>query len=178
MEGKFLNRLLGIVNRSGNPSVQPSIVPPFEIQERNVARPEPPVAPRPDLIPGNFFSFEFFIELKIGDVVRVGYPKVCIRDTSTGVLRWGSKAEWSWPDPSKMRIAWVDDEQRGLSQRTLASVEDVLGAEGKIGDMRLRFEKILDLGRSQIVYALYCPEKNIRLAYGFDRLAFEPDVQR
>jgi hypothetical protein len=47
-----------------------------------------------------------------------------------------------------------------------------------IGDMRLRFEKVLDLGQNQIVYALYCPEKNIRLAYGFDRLIFEPTYKK
>ena len=174
MESKFLSRLFGIVNRSGTLSGQPSIVPSSEISKRTIAQSEPPpVGRKPELVPGNFFSFEFFIELKIGDVVHLGYLKVCLRDTSTGTVRWGSKVDWSWPDPNKLRIAWVDDEQRGLSGRTLASVEDALGAEGTIGDMRLRFEKILDLGRNQIVYALYCPERDIRLAYGFDRCAFE-----
>jgi hypothetical protein len=174
MEGTFLNRLRGIVNKIGTPSAQPSIAPSPEPVKRIATQTKPQVKPKPELVPGNFYSFEFFIELKIQDVVHLGYPKVCTRDTSTGRTRWGSNVEWAWPNPAKAHVAWIDDEQRGITSRTLASVEDVLGAEGKIGDMRLRFEKILDLGQNQIVYALYCPEKNIRLAYGFDRRVFEP----
>lgn len=82
--------------------------------------------------------------------------------------------EWSWPDPSKARVPWIDDNQRGLTRRTLASVEDVLGAEGTIGGKLIRFERILDLGHNQVVYALYCPTENFRMAYGFDRLIVEP----
>jgi hypothetical protein len=82
------------------------------------------------------------------------------------------------PNPAKARATWIDDEQRGIASRTLTNVEDVLGAEGKIGDMHLRFEKVLDLGQNQVVYALFCPEKNIRLAYGFDRRVFEPTYKK
>jgi hypothetical protein len=123
---------------------------------------------------GNFYSFEFFIELKINDVAHIGYPKFAVRDITTGAVRWGSKLDWSWPNPAKLRAAWMDDEQRGFTNRTLQKPEDAVGAEGRIGDMHLRFERILEFGQNQIVYALYCPEKNIRLAYGFDRTIFEP----
>jgi hypothetical protein len=78
----------------------------------------------------------------------------------------------------KLRIDWIDDERRGLTNRKLAKPEDALGAEGRIGDMHLRFERILDLGRNQVVFALYCPEKNIRLAYGFARAIFDPTYKR
>jgi hypothetical protein len=132
------------------------------------------VESKPDLVPGNFLSFEFFIELKVGDRVHLGYPKIPVRNTTTKLVRWGSNVEWAWPNPSKARVPWIDDDQRGVTHRTLASVEDVLGAEGMIGGKLMRFERILDLGRNQIVYALYCPTHNFRMAYGFDRLIFEP----
>ncbi len=38
----------------------------------------------------------------------------------------------------------------------------------------MHFERVFDLGRNQVVYALYCPTHNFRMAYGFDRLIFEP----
>jgi hypothetical protein len=175
----FLKCLLGKLKRAAAPPVQLSVVPPLsEGPKPNAARPQPGVAPQRRLFPGNFYEFEFFIELKIGDVVHIGYPKAALTENSTGRVRWGSKIEWSWPDPNKCRVAWIDDEQRGFTHRILRTAEDALGAEGQIGDMRLRFEKILDLGKNQIVYALYCPEKNIRLAYGFARTVFEPTYVR
>lgn len=135
--------------------------------ESNKTTTPAPAAPAKtkDLVPGNFYSFEFFLEIPVAGQFHAGVPTVCIR-TPEGT-RWGSHVEWCWPDPSKRHIRWVDDPVRGISSRTLASPEDILGAEGSIGDMRLRFERILDWGKNQIVYALYCPEKNIRLAYGF-----------
>ena len=177
MEGNFLKHLLGITKKIQTPSVQPSVVPSVPIQKRDVVRPKP-IPPRPpEFVPGSFFTFEFYIELKIADVVHFGYPKVPIRDTSTGKVRWGSKVEWMFPDPAQLRIAWIDDEKRGVAHRKFTGIEDVLGAEGKVGDMHLRFERILDAGKNQVVYALYCPEKNIRLAYGFDRTIFDPTAK-
>ncbi len=130
-----------------------------------------------DQVPGNFYSFEFFIELKINDVVHLGHPTVCLTNMCSGVVRWGPSIDWLLPDPKKRRVPWVDDEQNGFANRTLLKPEDALGAEGSIGNMRLRFEQILDLGRNVVVYALYCPEKDIRLAYGFNRQVFEPSYK-
>ncbi len=167
-------RLLALAKSWRSPSAQLSFLPPLDSPKRGVEPLKSTVESRPDLVPGNFSNFEFFIELKVGDFVHIGYPKIPIRDMTTKVVRWGSKVEWAWPDPSKTRISWADDDQRGLTHRTLASVEDVLGAEGMIGGKQMRFERILDVGRNQIVYALYCPTHNFRMAYGFDRLIFEP----
>lgn len=179
MEGKWLKRLRELVMmRRETPSVKPSVVPSSKSLTPTVPQRQPGVVPRMNLVPGNFYSFDFFIELKINDVVHVGYPKVCIRDMKTGELRWGSRADWAFPDPAKPRAAWTDDEQRGFTKITPAKPEDPIGAESRIGDMHLCFERILELGRNQIVYALYSPEKNIRLAYGFDRTIFEPTYKR
>jgi|SRR6516162_2433125 len=179
MDVRWLKRLRErVMMRRETPSVNPSVVPSSKSLTPTVPQPRPLVEPRPDLVAGNFYSFDFFIELKINDVVHLGYPKVCIRDMMTGELRWGSRADWAFPDPAKLRAAWTDDEQRGFTKTTIAKPDDAIGAEGRIGDMHLRFEKILELGRNQIVYALYCPEKNIRLAYGFGRTIFEPTYKR
>jgi hypothetical protein len=111
-------------------------------------------------------------------VVHLGSPKVRRRDQLNRTERWGDPLDWCWPNPNQRRVAWVDDERHGLTQRTLARAEDALGAEGSLGDLHLRFERILELGRNQVVYALYSPEKNRWLAYGFDRTLFEPTYQR
>ncbi|MBB5059955.1 hypothetical protein HDF16_004689 [Granulicella aggregans] len=136
-----------------------------------------PAKSLPERPPGNFYSFEFFIELEFRGVVNLGYPKVPLRDMRTGVVRWGSSMEWSWPDPAKTRARWQDDAEAGLLQRSIEHPEDALGAEGSIGEIRLTFDALLDKGENQVVYALYCPEKQIRLAYGFDRTLFEPTHQ-
>jgi hypothetical protein len=167
-------RLSAIVKSWRSSSAQLSFLPPLESPKRSVEAVTSTVESKPDLVPGNFLNFEFFIELTVGDLVHLGYPKIPIRDTTTKLVRWGSRVEWAWPDPSKPRIPWIDNDQRGLAHRTMASVEDVLGAEGVIGGKLMRFEQILDLGRNQIVYALFCPTHNFRMAYGFDRLIFEP----
>ena len=175
MKETLPKRLLEIVKRWRSPSAPLSLPLPSNDPKRSVQPPKSStVESKPDLVPGNFVNFEFFIELKIGDIVHFGYPKIPIRDMTTKLVRWGSKMDWSWPDPSKTRIPWIDDDQRGLTRRTLASVEDVLGAEGTIGGKLIRFERILDLGHNQVVYALYCPTENFRMAYGFDRLIVEP----
>ena len=122
-------------------------------------------------VPGNFYVFEFFIEVQLDDAEHLGCPCSAI-ETDDGI-RWGSKIEWVVPDPSKPRARWVDGLRNGLTSRTLKSPEDALGAEGTIGDMHVRFESILDAGKNQIVYALYCPERDIRMAFGFARSMFE-----
>jgi hypothetical protein len=129
-------------------------------------------------VSGPFSSSEFLLELRIQDVVHLGSPKVRRVDQWNRTERWGDPLDWCWPNPNQRRVAWVDDERHGLTQRTLARAEDALGAEGSLGDLHLRFERILELGRNQVVYALYGPEKNRWLAYGFDRTLFEPTYQR
>jgi hypothetical protein len=171
MPSGFLKRILDIGKSNTEEPVRPAVAGPPISSPAISSRPEDAAQGTP--LPGNFYSFEFFIELTLGDAVHLGYPKFCIRYTSTGLVRWGSKIEWAWPDPAKRRIAWLDDEHKGLKNKSLTTPDDALGAEGAIGDMRLRFERILDYGKNQIVYALYCPEKNIRLAYGFDRGIFQ-----
>ena len=72
------------------------------------APPGHPQSPHPpELVPGNFYRFPFFIALTVAGVEHLGYPKVCLRNTLTGAVHWGSSVEWSWPDPSKPRVPWV-----------------------------------------------------------------------
>ncbi len=184
---KLLRSFLRFVRSERQSDQKPSFLPTPSVRSpkslsggrvvTNPARTNGPVETLPTYPPGNFYSFDFFIEVQLREIVNIGYPKVPLRDMTSGNIRWGSKMEWSWPDPSKPRQCWIDDEQAGLAQRRLEQPEDALGAEGRIGDMRLRFEQILDLGENQIVYALYCPDKQIRLAYGFNRLLFEPSYK-
>ncbi|WP_263352725.1 hypothetical protein [Acidicapsa acidisoli] len=147
--------------------IQLNLKPPPRKETRPASPPQPATP-----VPGNFFYFEVFIELKLGGAVYIGYPKVAIR-SSNNEVRWGSKMEFSWPDPSKPHAPWIDDPERGIAHRTLDSVEDVLGAEGTIGGRRYRFETILELGNNVIVYGLYNPETRTRTAYGFSRGVFD-----
>jgi hypothetical protein len=149
------------------------VVPNLQAEVQSLQKPAPE-KPHGELYPGRFFSFELFIALELGDTVHLGYPKVPFRDISTGVVRWISPVEWSWPDPKKARMKWIDDPERGIGARTLERVEDVLGAEGMLGERFCRFERVLEVGQNQVVYALYCPKMDARLAYGFDRSIFEP----
>lgn len=174
MQSKFLKSRFGIGSRSGAAPEQPATSPMPGSAQRDPAIAPASAQKPPEPVPGNFHRFEFFIQLKIGDTVHIGSPKVAIRNSVTGVVRWGATPEWQYPGPNHLQIPWVDDERNGLTSRKLERPEDILGAEGRIGDMRLSFERILDLGRNVVVYALYAPEKNIRLAYGFNRDAVEP----
>src|ERR1700748_3723434 len=98
-----LQRIAKILKQwSGNP-IQLNLPPPPRTETRP-ARPPQPATP----VPGNFFYFEVFIELKLGGAVYIGYPKVAIR-SSNNEVRWGSKMEFSWPDPSKPHVPWIDD---------------------------------------------------------------------
>ena len=130
------------------------------------------MAARTEPMPGNFYSFNLEIEVRIKGNVEIGYKAMCFSNPISGQVRWGTLTV---PDPNVVRVPWIDDEQNGLDSRKLERPEDALGAEGSIGDLRLQFERILELSQNQkfVVYALYCPEKNIRLAYGFERRIFQ-----
>ena len=125
---------------------------------------------------GNFYSFNFVIAVKINGIVEIGYRAECFRNPISGEVRWGTLTV---PDPGVSKVSWIDDEHNGLASRKLQKPEDALGAEGSIGGLRLQFERILQLSQNQkfVVYALYCPDKNIRLAYGFEQRIFKPHVQ-
>jgi hypothetical protein len=126
-------------------------------------------------VPGNYFSFELFIEITIGGTTHLGYPKRAIRDVGKRppVVVWGSPAQLVWPNPAILRVPWIDDPKRGLTGRAMTSPEDFLGAEGTLGDKRYRFEKILDAGKNQVVYSLFCDQNRTRIAYGFSRDLFK-----
>ena len=128
-----------------------------------------------ELVPGNYYFFEFFIEIQIDKVTHLGYPKQAIRDTGTTppTVRWGSPLKLCWPDPAIPRAKWIDVPTKGLSGRTVKSPEDVLGTEGMVGDKSYHFEKILDAGKNQVVFSLFCPENQTRTAYGFSRDMFQ-----
>jgi hypothetical protein len=132
-----------------------------------------PVSP-PELLPGNYRKCEFFIAFTIDGVTHFGYPKEPLLDRgkTPPVIRWGSRADLSWPGPSKPRARWVDEPKNGVSGRTMATPEDLLGVEGMVGDQKYRFEKILEAGKNQVVYSLFCEEHQYRIAYGFSRDLF------
>lgn len=164
-----LRRLLVSFRGALGTPIQLNLSPPLseKTQRRDTQRER-------ELVPGNFLWFGFFIGLKLGDAVHLGYPKAPIRDVMTKEVRWGSNLEYAWPDPSKPPLPWVDDPQRGIAQRTITSAEDILGAEGTLGGRLFRFERILELGNSFVVYALFNPETRTRIACGFSRNALEP----
>jgi hypothetical protein len=134
----------------------------------------PDRADSPELVPGNYFNFEFFIELTLGGVAHLGYPKQPIRDLGTpSVIRWGSPIQLAYPNPSVPRVPWIDDPKTGLSHRKIQSAEDLLGSEGILGGKKYVFEQVLDLGKNQVTYSLFNPETRTRIAYGFSRKLFQ-----
>jgi hypothetical protein len=143
------------------------------------ARQSPPrlddATPR-EPFPGNFYLFEVFIAIMLDRNEHLGYPKQPIRDTgkSPPVVRWGSRIDLMYPKDATSRVRWIDDSRNGLSTRPHNAPEDWLGAEGMVGDKRFRFERILDMGKNQVVFSLFNPELGIRIAYGFDRKVFAP----
>jgi hypothetical protein len=144
----------------------------------NLSPPPPKQAPdraaSPELVPGNYFMFKFFIELTLGGVAHLGYPKQAIRVAgSPSVISWGSPIELAYPNPSIPRVPWIDDPKTGLSQRKIQSAEDLLGTEGILGGKRYVFEQVLNLGKNQVTYSLFAPETRTRIAYGFSRELFE-----
>ncbi len=130
--------------------------------------------PSPQDLPGNYFFFELFIEISVGGVSYLGYPKQAIRDLgcTPPVLRWASPIKLAYPDPAVPRLPWIDDPITGLLQRTINSPEDVLGSEGLVGGRKYRFEKILQETKGQIVYSLFNDASKTRIAYAFSREMF------
>jgi hypothetical protein len=128
----------------------------------------------PERVPGNYYSFEMFIEITTRGVTHLGYPKQAIRDIgkTSPVIRWGSSLKLSWPNPAVPRAPWIDVPNKGLAGRILASPEDILGAEGMLGNKLYRFHQILNVGKNQVVFSLFCPENQTRIAYGFSRDMF------
>jgi len=90
----------------------------------------------------------------------------------------GADIKYLIPTPAIARISWIDDPEKGLSQRELSVPEDLIGAEGIIGDKRCLFEQILDFGKNVIVYSIYFYEQQFRVAYGFrrDMLLAKPNM--
>jgi hypothetical protein len=174
MEGSFFKRLW---NRSGGSSsgpiklnLEPAQAAPVQPRPNRPVSPPPPAEP----IPGNFLLFEMFLQVPIGGALHIGSPKVAIRNMNGGEVRWGAKMELAFPGPNSVKAPWVDDAERGIAVRQIAKPEDILGAEGSIGEHQFRFERILDLGANVVVYSLLNLEKQFRLAYGFNRDAVEP----
>ncbi len=118
-------------------------------------------------LPGNFYFFKFFLILKLGEASYICYPKQAILDVGTKppALRWGTPLELCTPKAEIPRIDWIDDPKRGLSQRILTCPEDVLGAEGFVGKSRFRFEKVLQKTKNQVVFSLFRPDNQTRMAY-------------
>jgi hypothetical protein len=140
------------------------------------ARPVPvrPPAPAPTLVPGNFLFFDLFLGIKVGENQYFCPPMQAIRNSITGEIVWGTPLEFVLYDPQKPHIEWTDDPANGINSRQLINVEDALGAEGNIQGRHYRFEKVLFLGRNQVVYALFNRDSQSRMAYGFDRNVFSP----
>jgi hypothetical protein len=107
MKESLSKRFFAIIKRWRNPPAQLSLLPPAEKPEAKSTTAQINERIRAGNFPGNFMEFNFFIELKLGDSVHIGYPSVPIRNMMTRLVRWGSRPEWSWPDPSKARIPWM-----------------------------------------------------------------------
>ena len=132
-------------------------------------------APRlPDRVPGNYYSFDFLLEITINGITYIAHPCVAIQQVVRGesVTRWGANVKHLVPTSVIARVPWIDDPEKGFSQRELGVPEDLIGAEGIIGDKRCFFEQILDLGNNIVVYSIYFYEQQFRLAYGFPRDMF------
>ncbi len=168
-----------LIRKWRSASAQPSLLP--APSDKSVPEPikrgsERPVA-APEFVPGNYYSFEFFIEITIGGKTHLGYPQKAIRDIgkTPPVTVWGTPLKFAWPNPAILRVPWIDDPKKGLTGRTMTGREDLLGAEGTLGDKTYRFETILDAGKNQVVYSLFCDQNQTRIAYGFSRDMFKVD---
>jgi hypothetical protein len=130
------------------------------------------VAPKPT--PGNYYFFEFLIEIIVEGVTYLGYPKTAINDlgVTPPALRWASPLKLALPDPSMSRMRWIDDPKTGLAQRAITCAQGLLGAEGIVGQRKLRFEGILQETKNQVVYSLYNEDGQFRIAYAFPRELF------
>ena len=129
----------------------------------------------PDRVPGNFYFFRFWVELQANGKTYVGLPKQAIRQSKadgTTEVRWGSPVDLAWPNPNVAHAQWVGDPKTGVASLRLWKPEDLVGAEGNLGDRKFRFEAILDAGKNQIVYSLFCEQGQFRIAFGFPRDMF------
>jgi hypothetical protein len=128
----------------------------------------------PERVPGNYYSFDFLIEIAIDGMTHVGRPCNLLRLGGTPpVTRWASEIKYFLSDPKITRVPWVDDPQKGLLRRTLTVPEDLLGAEGMIADKKCFFEQILDAGKNLVVFSIYCNQQQFHIAYGFSRDLFK-----
>src|ERR1039458_2588109 len=132
----------------------------FDAQSAALQRVEAEFMPEikpPERVPGNFYFFEMFIEIAIDGATHLGYPKQAIRDTgkTPPVIRWGSPLKLSWPNPTIPRVPWIDVPTKGLSGRTITSPEDMLGAEGMVGNKSYRFDQIVGAAKNQLVFSLF-----------------------
>jgi hypothetical protein len=168
----FRNLMRNWRGSSALPSPFPKIV---NKTSSRASKPEPQRSKPAEPAPDNYYFFECFIEFPIAGINHVGNPKRGLRDVGKNppVVRWGSPIHLSWPDPKILRAPWVDDPQKGLSQRTITSPEDMLGAEGVVRGNHYRFEKVLELGKNQVAYSLFCDLNQTRIAYGFSRAMFQ-----
>jgi hypothetical protein len=92
-------------------------------------------------------------------------------------IRWATITDFQLADPPHPTLHWIDDPQRGIGQRKIERIEDLLGAEGMIQKYRYRFEQILGSSPTWVVYALLNPESASRLAYSFKRECIEGEGQ-
>jgi hypothetical protein len=130
-------------------------------------------APRlPDRVPGNYYSFDFLVEITNKGETYIGHPCVAIRDVVSGQTSWGADVKYLAPTSAIARTNWIDDPEKGISQRELYVPEDLIGAAGIIGGKRCFCEQILHLGNDIVVYSIYCHDQQFRLAYGFRRNMF------
>jgi len=132
------------------------------------AKPKPSSPPE-EPVAGNFYLFGFFITVTFDGVEYMATPKQAIRDAgkSPPVLVWGTRIDRCLPKDDKDKVRWTDDLTNGLARWPRNTPYDWLGAEGAIGDMKLVFEGILQMGKNEVVYSLFDAQRGIRIAYGF-----------
>jgi hypothetical protein len=101
---------------------------------------------------GNYYHFDFLIEINVGGTIHLGRPCYPYQTSGTPPATfWAIDAKYLLPEPSISRARWVDDPQKGLSGRTITSPEDFLGAEGIIGGVNCFFEHILNTGENPVM---------------------------
>jgi hypothetical protein len=96
-------------------------------------RQTPQVVPqyKGDLVPGNFLSFPFFLEFNLGGKACKGYPADAFRSPNRVVgapptIRWATITDFQLADPPHPTLHWIDDPQRGIGQRKIERIEDLL----------------------------------------------------
>jgi hypothetical protein len=132
-------------------------------------------SPLSDRPPGNYYLFDFLLEITNKGKTYLGHPCVALRLVTGGhpVIRWGTDPKYLVPTSAIAHIPWLDDPEKGFSQRELVVPEDLISGEGTIGGKRYFFEQILDLGNNVVVYSIYSYVQQFRIAYGFSRDMFK-----